>query len=523
MIERKREIFAAILLGVLFICLSITGMSCSTGDSTDGPADELKSESGIPEIIEVQLDQLFEYCQENSMFSGSVLIAFHGKVVFKKSFGMADWDNRTPNTPATNFNVASTTKPFTALAIAILEEDGRVEYDAPVTQYLRELPYESVTIRHLLTHTSGLPDYPHQPPFIKFHDATSTATPQENPFTSQDILDWLIKNKADLVFEPGSGMSYCNAGYVLLSLVIEQVSGQNYAEYIREHILVPAGMNNSMIYRNESDPQVPNRAYGFSPTLDRTGFVRNDLHSMDGILGDGGLYSSVEDLFRFDQILYSHRLVSEETSSEIFSPCILNDGQKKGYGFGWIIAGYDSSEPLLVKHGGKWRGFTTAFQRMIEDASTIIILTNCGLEGPTIGGIRDAAADILLHQELKFPRFPIADTIAEVLFREGAETAVHLFHQLRKESSERYFVDEHQLNVLGYRLMYENRLEDARRILEANAEAYPESSNVYDSLGDVYKAAGDTLKAIEKYKKALAIDPGQNYTIKKLEDLSDSG
>jgi tetratricopeptide (TPR) repeat protein len=123
---------------------------------------------------------------------------------------------------------------------------------------------------------------------------------------------------------------------------------------------------------------------------------------------------------------------------------------------------------------------------------------------------------------MEFPRFPVADKIAEVLFAESADSAAHLFHHLRENDADRYFFDEHQLNVLGYNLMYENRMDDARIIMEANAEAFPQSSNVYDSLGDVYKTAGDTLKAIEHYEKALTIDAEAEHTRKKLEELSES-
>ena len=505
-----------IVPGLFFFGLLIPGHLWSQPDSTD---QEIKSST----TIENQLDQLFEYCKNNSQFSGSVLIARHSNIIYKKSFGLADIEAGIPNTPKTNFNVASTTKPFTALAIALLVENSKIEYDVPVTRYLQEFPYASITLRQLLTHTSGLPNYSHRPPFIKYHDAVSPITSPEKVFTSRDILDWLIEKDAKLAFEPGSKMSYCNTGYVILSLIIEKASGKSYDEFIKEHILIPAGMNNSLIYSKASDPPIPNRAFGYRPTLDRTSFVMNDMNCLDGIVGEGGLYTSVEDLFRFDQALYSYQLMSKETSAQMFSPCVLNDGQKKGYGLGWIIAGYDDQGPLIVKHGGKWRGFTTAFQRLIEDSSTVIILTNCGLSGPTIGSIRDAATNILLHQDLKFPKFPIADKIAEVLFAEGADSAVALFHLLQKNATDRYFFEEYHLNILGYNLMYENRLEDALKILEANADTYPESANVYDSLGDVYKAGGDTLKAIEQYRKALSIDPELDHTLKKLKELSGSG
>ncbi|UCG93252.1 MAG: class A beta-lactamase-related serine hydrolase [candidate division WOR-3 bacterium] len=513
MIKRILKTIGAILPGLFSVGLLIPVLFLFIPGQTE-------CESEASTTIEAQFNQLFEYCKNNSLFSGSVLIAHHGNVIFKKSYGMADRENEIPNTSTTNFNVGSTSKPFTALAIAILVEQKKLNFDDPVCARLPEFPYPSVTLRHLLTHTSGLPDYVHRPPFIKYHDMGEADTSQTEVYTSQDVLDWLIDSKTDLAFEPGSKMTYCNTGFVILALVIERVTGQDFVSFIKENILIPAGMSNSLVYNKKSDPPIPNRAFGYSPSLDRSSFELNDLNRMDGIVGAGGLYTSVEDLFRFDKALYSNTLVSRQTLTEMFTPCVLNDGQRKGYGLGWILAGYDSPDPLIVKHGGKWRGFTTAFQRLIEDSSVVIILTNCGLTGPTIGSIRDAATDILQGKTPRLPKFPIADRIAEVLFEAGPDSAVQLYRFLAEHENERYFFDEHQLNVLGYRLMYENRLEDARIILEANAEAYPKSSNVYDGLGDIYKAAGDTLNAVEQYRKALSIDPDLDHTIRKLKELS---
>lgn len=516
MITRIFKSFKSISLRAFFISLCISNMSLSQSDSTNVNTDSLNN-------IETQLIELFEYCKEISRFSGSVLIAWHGKIVFEKSFGFADIDKGILNTPQTNFNVASTTKPFTAMTIAVLKDKRKLNFDDPVNHYLSEFPYPAVTIRHLLTHTSGLPDYLHSPPFFKYHGGVNSDSIDLPPFTNLDILKWLVKSGKELDFEPGSKIKYCNTGYVMLALIVEKVSGQKFADYLKDNVLIPSGMTNSLMYNLIDNPPIKNRAMGYIPTLDRTSFVYSKTNRMDGIIGDAGLYSSVEDLFKFDQALYENLIVSRETLNEIFTPCQLNNGQKKGYGLGWILKGYDNSEPFIVKHGGKGPGVTVAFQRLVEDSSTIIILTNCDLTGPTIGSIRDAASDILQGKTPELPKFPIVDIVAEVLFKVSADSAVILFHYLRDNVADRYFIDEHQLNILGYNLMYENRLEDARKIFEANADAYPESSNVYDSLGDFYKYSSDLLKAIEYYKKALSIDPELKHTLKKLKEISGSG
>jgi CubicO group peptidase (beta-lactamase class C family) len=509
--------------GLFFICLLIPVQACFTQVSSDSYAEAVVGESESSNRIKNQLDKLFEYCKKNSKFSGSVLIAHHGSVVFKKSFGLADQENNIPVTSTTSFNVASTTKPFTAMAVAKLAEIKKLNFDDYVQKHLAEFPYQFITLRHLLTHTSGLPDYAHRPAFIKYHNFELSDTSEARLLMNRDVLDWLIESEPELNFKAGDKMSYCNTGYIILAMIIEKLSGQTFSSFVEENILIPADMSNSAFYSSRSKKAILNRAFGYSPTLDRASFELNDMNSMDGgIIGDGGLYASVEDLYKLDRALYTELLLTSKTIKELFIPAVLNDGQKKGYGLGWILAGYDGPKPFIAKHGGKWRGFTTAFQRLVDDSSVVIILANCGFSGPTIGSIRDAATDILLGKTPKLPKFPIVDKIAGVLFKVSADSAIQLYQYLAENENENYFFDEQQLNVFGYRLMYANRLEDAKKILKANVSAYPGSSNVYDSLGDIYRAAGDTLKAVEQYKKALLIDPEQDYTKRKLTELAGS-
>jgi CubicO group peptidase (beta-lactamase class C family) len=332
MIKRILKIQEEILPGIFFIALFVSTISCSNPDSTG-------TESKSSTAFKAQLEQLFEYCINNSQFSGSVLIARHGNIIYNKSFGLANRGNKTPNTSKTNFNIASTTKPFTAMAVAVLVDQKKLNFDEPVCNYLPEFPYPSVSIRHLLTHTSGTPDYLHRPPFIKYHGAANPDSLNLPPFTNQDILDWLVNSGQDLDFEPGDRLRYCNTGYVMLALIVERVSGQKFTDFLKDHVLIPCGMTNSVMYNLLMNPSITNRAIGYTPSLDRTSFVSTKTNRMDGIIGDSGLYSSAEDLFKFDQVLRTNRLISKKILDEIFTPCLLNNGQKKGYGFGWILEG----------------------------------------------------------------------------------------------------------------------------------------------------------------------------------------
>jgi len=286
----------------------------------------------------------------------SVLVLRNGEPVVRRSYGLADLEQRTPASPATNYRLASVTKQFTATAILLLAEADKLRLDDPVRKWLPELPVaaQPVTIRHLLTHTGGLIDYED---FVaddaaQVHDA--------------DVLRLLAKQDR-AYFAPGSSYRYSNSGYALLALIVERASGQRFAAFLRERIFAPLGMQATVAFE-DGVSTVPSRAYGYSAGDDS--WTRTDQSSTSAVLGDGGIYSSIDDLAKWDVALYDDRLLRKESRALAFTPATHTDNPSVDYAFGWRVTG----ETLW--HSGETRGFRNVIIRYPERKLTVIMLTN---------------------------------------------------------------------------------------------------------------------------------------------------
>jgi CubicO group peptidase (beta-lactamase class C family) len=282
-------------------------------------------------------------------FSGAVLVAEEGQVVLSKGYGLADVEKGIANTTETRFQLASVSKAFAAMSIMILQERGLLSVDDPLCKYAKDCPagWGSITLHHLLTHTSGLPVDPE----VDFTDF--------NP-SYLEALE-IIKG-APLLSEPGTEYNYSNAGYIALGYVIEQVSGVPYDEFVRDNIFTPLGMSASGAV--DAGSPVENAAVGYSEPGKRTPFiVRPIIHPA------GGLYSTVEDLYKWDQALYGETLVKKESLDKIFTP-YLND-----YGYGWTVD-RDGVFGRQIGHSGHIGGFRTRLTRYPDNRSTIIVLSN---------------------------------------------------------------------------------------------------------------------------------------------------
>lgn len=291
----------------------------------------------------------------------SVLVVHDGATVLARSYGLADVDGRVVATPQTNFRLASLTKQFTATAIMLLKEQGRLRYDDPITKYLPQLPptASGVTIRMLLTHTSGLPAYEDFVPdsqTTQVHDADVPA---------------LLSRADSTYFPPGSAYRYSNTGYALLALIVEHVSGQSFATFLEQRIFAPLGMSATVAYERGIST-VPNRALGY--TLDGGAIRETDQSSTSAVLGDGGVYSSIDDLARWNAALDAHTLVSESDQQEAWTSAVTTRGARVGYGFGWFVDG--ASDGPRLRHHGETSGFTNAILKIPARRLTVIILTN---------------------------------------------------------------------------------------------------------------------------------------------------
>jgi CubicO group peptidase (beta-lactamase class C family) len=335
----------------------------------------LKENPSLADILIASIDSVVTSVGDTARFNGNVLVAVDGKIIYQKSSGYANFDTKELLNDSSVFELASVSKQFTAMGIMMLKERGQLTYEDDIRKYIPELPYEGMTIRHFLTHTSGIPDY--MPEFSKGWD------PKKIAF-NDDIVKLLATNKPAVLFKPGENWEYSNTAYALLASIIERVSGKSYGDFLKENIFAPLGMNHSRTYntRRSTHETIPNYAYGFvySDSLKR--FALPDslkeyefVITLDGIQGDGIVNSTTGDLFRWDQALYTEKLIKQKTLQDAFVPARLSNDSTYRYGFGWFIVS-DSVHGRRVAHTGGWPGYATYITRYLDKNMCIIVLTN---------------------------------------------------------------------------------------------------------------------------------------------------
>jgi len=269
------------------------------------------------------VDALFAADTSTATPGAAIIVIQDGKVLQKSAYGMADIERGVPFETDTSTRLGSVSKQFTAMAIMILEEEGKLDYDDPITRFLPELSRfgDGITIRNLLNHTGGLPDY---------YDVMIEVTGVERPLTRHALDTYAAWG--DPLFAPGERYEYSNPGYELLALIVERASDEAFGDFVEARIFAELGMTNSVVL-DERHPKLAKRAYGYR--IEGEGFAPNDDDPLNYIVGSGGIYSTVEDLYRWDQALYGEQLVSKATLAKAFSPTRLNSGELYPYGFGW--------------------------------------------------------------------------------------------------------------------------------------------------------------------------------------------
>jgi CubicO group peptidase (beta-lactamase class C family) len=452
-----------------------------------------------------KIDEVMTAANKFRLFNGSVLVAENGKVIYKKGLGLAQMEWKIPNTPDTRFRLGSITKQFTATLILQLVEQGKVKLDGKVSDYLstyRKDIGEKVTIHQLLTHTSGIPSYTSLPGF--FNDVS------RNPYT----VDAFIKKYAsnDLEFEPGSKFSYNNSGYFLLGAIVEKVTGQTYERALKERIFDPLGMKNTG-YDNQG-PLIEKRASGYQKTPD--GYVNAPYLDMSIPYAAGSLYSTVEDLYLWDQALYTDRVVSAATKELMYKPNLDN------YAYGWVITkaklGTGTESVPKIAHGGGINGFNTVIVRFPVQKHLIILLDNTS-QGGNLNRLEQALTNILYNQPYEAPKMPIAEVLHKTINEKGIEAGLAQYRDLKSRQANVYDFREPELNSLGYQLMRERKLKEAIEIFKLNVEEYPKGSNTYDSLGEAYMVSGNNVLAIQNYKKSLELNSANNNAVEMLKRL----
>ncbi|WP_257457572.1 serine hydrolase domain-containing protein [Archangium lipolyticum] len=326
-----------------------------------GCAGATSSTRALPAADAHAVDAIFAAHDTPEAPGASVVVIHEGRVVLSRAYGLADLQTRTRATPETQYRLASLSKQFTATAIMLLAEEGKLRYDDRVADVLPGFPayLREVRIRHLLHHTSGIWDYE------AFVPDTQTVQVKD-----RDVLELL--SRADRTyFPPGSAVRYSNSGYAVLALVVERVGGMPFARFLHERIFAPLGMR-STVAHEEGISTVARRAYGY--VADANGFRPRDQSPTSAVLGDGGIYSSVAELVAWDAALDAHTLVRADTQRLAWTPPTLPDGASARYGFGWFVD--EDGGRMRLSHHGETSGFTNAIVKYPEQRLTVIVLTN---------------------------------------------------------------------------------------------------------------------------------------------------
>jgi CubicO group peptidase (beta-lactamase class C family) len=338
--------------------------------------------SASTQVSSTLIDAIFSALKSNNAPGAAVLVVNNGKAVFRRGYGVTDLRTMQPIDANTNFRLASFTKQFTAACIMLLVRDGKLHYDDHLTDFFPEFPAygKSITVRNLLNHTSGLEDY---------GDLMMKQYPGTPPEKVPQILDAgvlkLLEQQTATRFPPGSKWEYSNSGYAVLAMIVEKVSGKAFGQFLQERIFTPLKMKNTLAYEKGKN-EVPHRAYGHtapgSAKADN-GWQETHQSPTSAVLGDGGIYSSIDDLEKWDRALREHTLLTaaemepaltpvKPTDRSVKSDVSQNDAPK--YGFGWFLDPYNGHNRM--SHDGETVGFRTTIQRFTDDRLTVIVLAN---------------------------------------------------------------------------------------------------------------------------------------------------
>lgn len=294
-------------------------------------------------------------------FNGSVLVGYKGKILYERYLGYANRESGTLLGPTVASQLASTSKPFTATAILWLYQNKYLDINAPVQKYLTDFPYANITVKMLLCHRSGLPDY------VKV--GLNYWKDNSAIMYNEDVLQVFKNNVPRLNSTPGTKFEYSNSNYAMLARIIEEVSAMSYAKFMKEFIFQPLGMTHTFIY-DPNTAMPANRAISY-----KYNWTREPDMFADGVYGDKGIYSTVEDMYRWDQSFYNHTLLDEKTLQMAYAPQSFEKPGVKNYGLGWRMMNYPDGYKIIY-HNGWWHGNNTVFYRFVQDNLTIIVLGN---------------------------------------------------------------------------------------------------------------------------------------------------
>jgi CubicO group peptidase (beta-lactamase class C family) len=377
-----------------------------------------------------QFDKLFNDLVSQEKLNGNVLIAEKGKVIYNKSFGLANQKTNAKLNKNSVFELASCSKQFTAMGILILSEKGKLNLKDEISNFFPELSfYKGVTVEQMVYHTSGLPDYMEL--MEKVYDKSKIAT-------NADIIACLAKHQPPLLFEPNDRFEYSNTGYALLASIIEKTSGQSFGDFLSQSIFQPLKMKNSFVYNRRYAPKsVKNYALGYIKSDSLNKFILPDdmkdynfVIWLDGIVGDGCVNSTAPDLLKWDRALYTNKLLSADGMKKLFEVATLNDNSKTEYSFGWFVEN-DSEHGKFVSHTGSWPGYATFIERHVDSNKTIIVLMNYESHSFPVEEMRDVLYNrpLVLYKdkvEIQLPKEELEKLVGVYNIAEGVDMFISM-------------------------------------------------------------------------------------------------
>lgn len=452
-----------------------------------------------------KLSMIMKTYHNFNMFDGAVLVAENGKIIYKNAFGLANREWNIANTTDTKFMIGSISKPITATLMLILVQKGLVGLDKTIEDYLPQFknkPAAKVTIMQLLNHTSGIPNYDI---IIDFFPRISRQS-----FTREEYVK--IYYDSALAFEPGTQYMYSSWGYFTLGYIIEKVTGKSYEQTMKDEIFTKLNMQNSGSYLHTQI--VPKRASGYDYGFGN--YVSADFRDQSNTMGTGDIYTTVEDLFKFNVAIGNNSLLNKELTTEMLTPGIIRPAQ---YGYGWFNQKFRYTTTDSVKtnyHLGSTEGFISFMVRVPETNSMIVILCN---SAPTdFFGITKNLLKVLYNKPVVLKE-PVHKKMENIIAKYNAEKAVAEY-KIMKSDTAHYSIDWLQMYFLGEKLLSLKRYADARIIAENNVVEFPERDFVALSMANIYLALKRKEDAIKFYKKTLQLNPQSEEAKNRLKELN---
>jgi len=463
--------------------------------------------------FKTQLQPIIEQVMEQRSIPGFAIAVVHNqKVVYAAGFGLRNLENKSDKiTPQSLFHMASITKPFVATSVMQLVEKGKVDLDATVVKYLpyfrlNDERYATITVRQMLSHISGMPD-------VNDYE-------WDKPQYDDGALERYVRSLSNqsLIAAPGAGFRYSNMAYEVLGDLIAKVSGMSFEDYVRRHILEPLGMKSSTLLVKQANPSLltsPHVMDNSYQTVVSKVFPYNRMHSPSSTL-----YSNVLDMSRWAMAnmnrgeLDGKRILKDSTYDIMWKPA----GEKwQQIGISWFLGKY--REHRTVSHSGGDTGFVSNLMMIPDKSIAVVMMSN--YDRAALRPLTNAALDVALglNPEPIVFKPGVAKALYQIITTEGIESAAGKYRDLKKNQPGAYDFQERELNELGYNLLNQKKIKEAIKVFQLNVEAYPESSNVYDSLGEAYMLNGDKPPAIENYEKSLKLNPNNANAVEKLKLL----